>query len=313
MKAQAAAVLVAAAMLAGCVSDIPGEEIEKRYATSASQFLKLKDGTRLHYHDEGPRDGQVVMLLHGSNDSLFTWNAWSAALSDRYRVIRFDFPGHGLTGPTPVADYTAARYAAVITEVADALGLARFALGGNSMGGAMSWYYAAENPQRVRALILANAAGYPREGGPPAVFVLASLPVLGDLFSSMTNRDMIERNLKTVIADDRLVTPALVDRYTDLLLREGNRGATLKRFRTPPEDPEVWRRIATISAPTLVLWGDQDPWIPVGDAARFGQDIKGARVIVYTGVGHVPQEETPQQSASDVRAFLDGLGLAPVP
>jgi alpha-beta hydrolase superfamily lysophospholipase len=118
MRAIAAAVVfTAAGLLSGCVADLPAKTVEARYATPASQFMTLKDGSRIHYRDEGPREAPALVLLHGSNDALFTWDGWAGELSKTYRVIRFDFPGHGLTGPTPVARYDAERYAAVIDEV----------------------------------------------------------------------------------------------------------------------------------------------------------------------------------------------------
>lgn len=304
----AAVALAATALAGGCASDLPAAEVEALYAGPASQFLLLPDGVRLHLRDEGRRDAPVVVLLHGSNASLHTWEPWVRALSDRYRIVSLDFPAHGLTGPSPSGDYSTEAYTQVVEEVAVRLGLDRFVLGGNSMGGAVAWRYALAHPARVRGLILVDAAGYPREGGrPPLVFQLARAPVVGELFSRAVTRGMLASNLREVIADDSLVTDEMVDRYYALLLRQGNRAATLARLRGMGGGADLHAAIPTITAPTLVLWGDQDPWIPLADGERFAREIAGARLIVYPGVGHLPQEEVAAQSAADVGAFLATL------
>lgn len=304
-----AAALASLALLSGaaaCATDVPLPTLEERYTTAASRFITVSDGTRVHVRDEGLRDGPVLVLLHGSNAALQSWEPWVGQLKDRFRLVSLDFPGHGLTGPSATRTYGGPAYVQVVDDVAGALGISRFAVAGNSMGGAVAWQYAAAHPDKVRALILVNAAGYPRAnpGSQPLIFRLIRTPVVGEFLSGFSNRSLIESNLKEVIADDSLVTEAMVDTYWDLLRRPGNRQATLDRMRAPPADPEAWRRIATIRVPTLVLWGEVDPWIPASDAARFTADIPGSRAIIYPGIGHLPQEEVPARSAADVAAFL---------
>jgi pimeloyl-ACP methyl ester carboxylesterase len=313
LAAIAAAMLAAPVLLSGCAGDIPARDLEARYMSAASRFVTVDDGTRVHVRDEGPRGAPAIVLLHGSNDSLQTWERWVQVLSPTYRVISMDLPGHGLTGPSASGAYGGDDYVAVVDAVVRALGVGRFAIGGNSMGGGVSWRYALAHPDKVRALVLVDAAGYPRpaEGRPPLIFRLAATPGVGEALARLTSRGMIENNLKEVIANDALVTDALVDRYFDMLRRDGNREATLQRMRGSRGDPEAWRRIATIRVPTLVIWGADDPWIPASDAARFAADIPGARTVIYPATGHLPQEERPLESAAEVRGFLDGLAQEP--
>jgi pimeloyl-ACP methyl ester carboxylesterase len=301
----ALAAFLALGALGGCAKDLPAAIAEARHANAASQFLPLSDGVRLHMRDEGPRDAPAIVLLHGSNASLHTWEPWVAALKGRWRVVSLDFPAHGLTGPSASGVYDGAAYVRVVEETAAALKLDRFTVAGNSMGGYVAWRYALAHPERVAGLVIVNGAGYPREGGSPWVFQLARAPVLGELFSRLATREMLARNLREVIVDDALVTDAMTRRYHDLLLREGNREATLARLRAPRDAPEAWRDIPKIKAPTLVIWGREDPWIPVADAERFARDIPGARLLVIDRVGHIPQEEAPGPTAAAVDAFLD--------
>jgi pimeloyl-ACP methyl ester carboxylesterase len=290
----------------GCASDLPIAAAEQQYTSPASQFVQLSDGVRLHMRDEGPRNAPVIILAHGSNASLHTWEPWVASLKGKWRVVSFDFPAHGLTGPSASGVYSGANYVRVVDELAAHLKIDRFVLAGNSMGGAVAWRYAIAHPSKVAGLVLVDAAGYPREGDgkAPLVFRLARAPVLGEAFSMITNRSMLATNLKQVIVDDSLVTPDMVERYYDLLMREGNRKATLSRLRAGPDDPQAYKSISTITAPTLVLWGEQDPWIPLSDATRFAAEIKGAQKVSYPNTGHLPQEERAADTAAAVDTFL---------
>ena len=314
------ALVVPALSLSGCAKDLPIAVAEQRYMSPASQFVALSDGVRLHYRDEGPRDAPALILAHGSNASLHTWEPWVKSLSGKWRVISFDFPAHGLTGPSASGVYDGAAYVKVVDELAAHLGVTRFVLGGNSMGGAVTWRYALAHPDKLAGIILVDAAGYPRpDAKPPLVFQLARAPVLGEVFSALTSKSILAANLKQVFVNDAQVTPEMVQRYYDLLMRSGNRAATLSRLRQPIDQPEAYRAIPTIKVPTLVLWGQLDPWIPVADAARFGSEIAGAKVVTWPNVGHIPQEEVAGPSANEVDAFLTQVwapkpdGAAPKP
>src|SRR5262249_27254436 len=128
-------------------------ELAPRWAPPPSQFLEV-GALKVHLRDEGPRDDpSPIVLLHGTGSSLHAWDGWAAALKDKRRVIRFDLPGFGLTGPAPDALYGVERDIALTIAVLDKLGVARCVLGGNSLGGAVSWRTALMHPARVDKLI----------------------------------------------------------------------------------------------------------------------------------------------------------------
>ena len=81
--------------------DTDAAEMRAKYGGPPSQFVDIGDGVTVHLRDEGPKDAPAIILLHGSNADLHTWDPWVQALKDQYRVIRFDQVGHGLTGPDP--------------------------------------------------------------------------------------------------------------------------------------------------------------------------------------------------------------------
>ena len=305
----AAAVAVVALVLVVFVAatwapDRPLSELEARWAQPPSSFVQVQ-GMSVHLRDEGPRDDPVpVVLLHGTSSSLHTWEGWAQALRAGRRVIRFDLPGIGLTGPPPDADYRIERYVHFVAAMLDELGVSRCALAGNSFGGQVAWETALAHPERVEKLILVDAAGYPfQPESLPLGFLIARIPLLNRLMEFTLPRRVIESSLRNVYADPGKVTPELVDRYFELTLREGNRRALARRFAQAPAGihPE---RIAALKVPTLILWGRRDRLIPPGDAERFHRDIAGSRLIAFDRLGHVPQEEDPLATVTAVRAFI---------
>ena len=115
-KWAAIALLVAVAALFawGYAPDIPADELRTKYANAESEFVDLGDGLTVHLRDEGPKDAPALILLHGSNASLHTWQQWVDRLAKEYRIIRYDRPGHALTGPHPKAHYSAAGFVDVV-------------------------------------------------------------------------------------------------------------------------------------------------------------------------------------------------------
>lgn len=305
----AAAILLAAGagLALTWAPDRSVDELRARWAQPPSRFLEV-EGLQVHLRDEGPRDDpRPIILLHGTSASLHTWDGWVQALKAQRRIIRFDLPGFGLTGPFPDGDYRPAHYLRFMGALLDKLGIARCVLAGNSFGGQVAWLTALADPQRVEKLILVDSAGYPfQSSSVPIGFRIARIPVLNQLLRMILPRSLVEASVRNVYGDPGKVTPALVDRYYDIALREGNRDALVRRFAQFPSGPEAVR-IAELKLPVLILWGGRDRLIPPEDAARFHRDIAGSELAVFPGLGHVPHEEDPESTAAAVRKFL---GLA---
>ncbi|MGD9388174.1 MAG: alpha/beta hydrolase [Gammaproteobacteria bacterium] len=293
------------ALAAAWAPDRPVEELAARWAGSPSEFRPLQ-GMQVHLRDEGPADDPVpVLLLHGTSASLHTWDGWVAGLAGRERVIRVDLPGFGLTGPFPHDDYGIERYLEFIAALLDALQLDQVVIAGNSFGGQVAWEFAAAMPERVAALVLVDAAGYPfRPESIPLAFQLARFPALQPLIERLLPRHVIRASLRNVYGDPARVDDALVDRYYELALREGNRRALGLRFAHVMPTKERAARIRTLTQPTLILWGGRDRLIPPESASRFASDIAGSRLVVFDRLGHVPHEEAPEETLAVVEEFL---------
>jgi pimeloyl-ACP methyl ester carboxylesterase len=284
---------------------IPFEELRAKYETAESRYIEV-DGTRVHYRIEG--QGPTVLLLHGVLAQLQTWDGWVERLKDRYRLVRIDVPGFGLTGPLASGNYTPEHAVEFFEKVRAALGEERFHLAGNSLGGFLGWYYAATHPERVDKLILLDPLSYPQHM--PWIMRFSILPGIRRIARYCVPRMFITMGTLQVYGDKSKVTRATVDRYHELLLREGNRGAMIDFFSLadsyfgPGLTQGLWDAIPKIKAKTLLLWGQADAWIPVAHVERWKRDLPGLQVKTYPGIGHIPMEEIPEESAQDAHAFL---------
>ncbi len=295
--------------------DVPVDELLERYAPAPSQFREVW-GMEVHYRDQG--QGLPVILLHGLGSSLHTWEGWTAAMlqTGGYRVISVDMPGWGLTGPDPQKRYRIEDQVAFLDAFADSLGLQRFVIGGNSMGGWFSWNYALAHRDRVAGLILVDAAGLPQpssssEKSPsskrPAILQLNNGVPGKNYLRQATPRFIYKNIVKQVYVNDELVTRDLVSRYYLLMRREGNRQAFLDRASQRAGSKSRHAELAQLQLPTLILWGSQDPWIPLSSGRQFQELIPGSVLVEFAHLGHVPMEEDPANTVVPVLGFLGGL------
>tara|TARA_R110001592_G_scaffold7321_12_gene41131 strand:+ start:573 stop:1529 length:957 start_codon:yes stop_codon:yes gene_type:complete len=281
-------------------------ELSKRWAAEPSQFMQIA-GMNIHFRDEGPKsDEDPIVLIHGTSASLHTWDGWVDQLKTQRRVIRFDLPAFGLTGPDPKNNYTIEHYAEVVIAVLDELKVKKSVLAGNSLGGYIAWATAVLYPERVSQIILVDASGYPfKSESLPLAFKLSKNPITSRLLKNVLPKSLVKKSVENVYGNPDLVTSELVDRYYDLTLREGNRNALKERFKqTVPGD--LAKKISTINVPTLIIWGRKDKLIPIKLAMKFKKDIINSQLVVFDDLGHVPHEENPQATVAVVKQFLQG-------
>jgi pimeloyl-ACP methyl ester carboxylesterase len=308
---------IVAIFLALRTSDTDRDAMIAKYSGPAGAFVSGPAGQQIHYRDQGQRGGPAIILLHGSNSSLQTWEPLVERLGGTYRVVTLDLPGHGLTGGTPDKDYSADGMAAAVDVVAAKLGLDHFILGGNSMGGWVAWRYALAQPARVDALLLLDAAGMPLRKGekkPPSNigFRVLEYPFGRWLATQITPRSLVEQSLRGSVEKGAIVDDAMIDRYWELLRFPGNREATVLRSRMSKQ-PEMAARVGEIKAPTLILFGDKDRIINPSAAQTFHERIAGSEVILLPGIGHLPMEEAPDATAKAIADFLTRRLAAPTP
>lgn len=306
--------LIAATALAAFLwlraPDLPAAELEARFQSPQDHWLDLGDGLRVHYRDEGPADAPVLVLLHGYGDAYSTWEGWAAALRAGHRVISLDLPGHGLTAAPVGTQIDREAQARLVLRLAEALKLPRFVLAGNSMGGGVAWQAALLAPQALRGLVLVDAAGWPMPATTPSLaFRILAHPWGRALLERIDNRPLIRQALRAQVGDPALITDEVVDRWALYQRYPGHR-PILMSVAPGAQAPVTAERLAGLQLPTLVLHGELDPILPLEHSRRFAAAIAGAELIVYPGIGHLPQREIPARSAADVAAFVARLPAA---
>ena len=217
---------------------------------------------RIHFRDEGT--GPAVLLLHANFSNLLGWDPWAEALKDKYRVVRFDIPAFGLTGPDPSGDYSNERTLALTEKFADAVGLRRFVIGGTSLGGGIAIRYAAKHPDRIEKLILLNPGIL--EGRAMAQ-AGTRVPDAANILKYITPRALASYMLRSRAGDPSKITEEHVDRWYEMWMREGNRGAILDRLRVYGSSDVV----------EVVGTGEGARPDPVGQSQSTGADRAGSR------------------------------------
>ncbi|WP_422343149.1 alpha/beta fold hydrolase [Parasphingorhabdus sp.] len=300
-------VILVAAFFIFRTPDTDRTEMIAKYSNEASQFLDDGLGGKIHYRDEGNKNGPAILLIHGSNSLLQTWEPVVDRLGDKYRLISLDLYGHGLTGPHPNDDYSADAYIAAAVKVLDTVDVERAYWVGNSMGGWLSWRAGLAVPDRVSGLVLIDASGAQTdEKIKPYLGARLARSSIGQLLlPEITPKFLVRSSLEENFAQPERLTDELVTRYWELLRFPGNRQGSVTRGKTARE-PEKWAEIGGLNMPVLLLWGEQDKVIPVSHAKAFEEAIPGSKLIIYRDAGHLPMEETPDQVARDIGTWIEG-------
>jgi pimeloyl-ACP methyl ester carboxylesterase len=285
--------------------------LRERYGLSRSQYISV-DEQQLHLVDEG--QGPVIVLVHGSYGSLRMWRDWAEALKGRYRVIRFDRPGMGLSGANPDARYDGDAEAELIGKLADQLKLERFSLVGTSSAGEGVAHYAARHPERIDALILSNIAAGPLTPHPqPRPWWFKATLMVDPWFKGWHSQSLWRGVLEGNFADKSQVTPQLVREWTEL----NNRTQGWPRKPWPLGKPFAGTPadLAAIKSPVLLLWSDSDPETPVDDDGNRALALLPSTdksLVTIPKCGHMMPIECGKQSGAQAAAFLDRVHQAAV-
>jgi pimeloyl-ACP methyl ester carboxylesterase len=276
-------------------------ELEKIYGSPKTAYVSAL-GVNVHYQDTGASKNPIpILFLHGFGSSLQTWDSWSEALSSEYRVISLDLPGFGLTGEDPSGIYTDQRSVEVLEAFLKELQIPKVVLVGNSMGGKFAWQFAARYPNQVAKLVLISPDGYASPG--MEYGKKTEVPAIAELYRYFFSKTFLAMNLEPAYANPKTLNDALVNRYYDLMLAPGVRGAILARMQqTVLQDPIP--SLVTIKVPTLLLWGEKDAFIPIANSNDYLKVMPNAKRVSLPNIGHLPQEEQPTIGLAALKEFL---------
>ena len=298
----------------GTYLDIPREKLEAKYATGSSQFLDLPDGARIHFRDEGRPDNPAIVLLHGFNGSLFNFERLVPLLAKDFRLISIDLPGFGLTGAIPSANYTTESFIDTVTSLTNQLGIEKFLIAGNSMGGGVAWRYTLEHPAKVEGLILLASSGVgskedvkkfeERENNPPIVWKLMNSTLFKKFLNYYTPKFFATEGLKRSVYDQKFADADHANQFHDLVLLQGSRNAILSMTMGGRRQMYGPESLSKITSPTLVIHGEEDNIIGFERSSVFKENIDNAEIKIYPEIGHLPMYEDPVRTANDIIKFF---------
>ena len=234
-------------------------------------------------------EGRPIVLLHGWGTSGDSLSGIAKALEDRFRVYAIDLPGFGWTSP-PSAVWGMRDYASHIDAFMGSAKIPSASVLGHSFGGRIALALAAQDPHRVRSLVLVASAGIrPRRGPAYSLKVLAaklgkrlfSFPMWGGL-------------------GERLVS-AISQRVGS---RDYRNAGPMRSTLVKVVNEDVRGMLSSIRAPTLIIWGDRDQEVPRSSMEIMAGAIKGSQLEVLEGAGHFPFVDRPDTFGRLVRDFL---------
>jgi pimeloyl-ACP methyl ester carboxylesterase len=309
--------IVAALFLVMSRGNVSRSDLEEAYFTDNSEYMDVNvtslSGETLpinvHVQDHGDPLDPVIVLIHGAFSSSHTFEGWlDALLSEGYRVIMPDLPYFGLSEGflDNVTSYR--RSAEVVKAVLDAKGITSVHIAGNSLGGAVSWFFASAYPEMTQSVTLIDAV-HPslEQNGRDQVGRIARIGFVADVLSTFTPRFLMGALLRTAYGDPENLEDDVLDRYYDIIRKEGTRKAILTSVQEEEPSFTYEERLQSLSMPVYVMWGEKDTWIPVDTVALFQTSlgISDENIVIYPDLGHVPMEEDPRRTVTDYITFLE--------
>ncbi len=280
------------------------EYMKEKYSLPNSHFISW-NGTEIHYTESG--SGFPVLMIHGFGGSNRDFILLDSLIQGKYRVIRVDLPGFGLSDFPKQKDLDPDYikvYDQYFSFLLDTLHLDSCYVMGNSLGGLMSWNLAVNHPRVVKKLVLFNSAGYDMaEVIKSANAKIFKYKIVQLLLQKGMPEFLTKRGMSRVFYNKSLLTEDRTQRVNDFWNRKSN----LTQILSMASSTKYLNQnlIKQVACPTLIIWGKQDKVVSPKYADRFHADIKNSQEIIYDNCGHVPMLEKPESSAQDVLKFLE--------
>jgi 2-hydroxymuconate-semialdehyde hydrolase len=277
------------------------------------EFLDLS-GARVYYYAAGTRGAGVpVVLIHGFPTSGHLWGEVVPLVPAGHRVVVLDLLGFGRSDPPRDADVSIGGHACRVIELLDVLGIKRACIVGHDMGGGVAQSVAVQHPDRVSHLALVSSVAF--DGWPTraAKLARATLPLTRHLPAEIL-LSVARRRLLRGYTDKERGTRSL-EMYLRPFASADGRRAWVRHLRAldRAESVALSSRLAEIQAPTSIVWGERDPFLPAVLGERLHQRIGGSRIDCIAGARHFTPEEAPRAIADAIAALLEhsAAGMQP--
>ncbi|MFC7617346.1 alpha/beta fold hydrolase [Actinokineospora soli] len=243
---------------------------------------------RFHYTRTG--QGSPVVLVAGGAQWLYSFRDTIPALAEHHTVYAVDLPSQGYTRAADDFEYTIPAMGEAIGAFLDAVGVEKASLVGHSWGGAWSLSFVERHPERVDRLVLMDSPGLDKDlASQTALF---QVPVVGEAAVKLMRRSDFETSLRSAFAHQDRVTADVVDETWAWMSAPEARAAFVDLVRSQDYAP-IDQGLGRITARTLVVWGQEDQWLPAAYAHEYGARVPGAEVRVVPGAGHNVHEDDP--------------------
>jgi pimeloyl-ACP methyl ester carboxylesterase len=272
--------------------------LRRSVTREARRRMITVDGARVAYRDEGA--GEVLLLIHGLGGSSFSWRAVLPKLSEKYRVIAPDLPGHGQSDK-PRGEYSPAAFAVWLRDLLDALGIPKVTVVGHSLGGGLAMQFAHQHRDYCQRLVLLSSGGLGSEVG--LLLRMLSLPGAEFVLALLASRPRIDASTVAALREPSTVRESLSNRhYRQAFLR------TLRSVvdRRGQKICALDRLHALADLPAQIIFGERDRLIPVAHAHAAHNVLPGSHLHVIPGVGHNPHVQCPDAVADLVDNFVSG-------
>lgn len=302
-KLSTAALLASILLLAGCASTEHSLtnwafRIERVRADLELKQVQVEDFT-IPYLEGG--QGETIFLIHGFQSNKDIWVRFAGQLTNQYHVVVMDLPAHGDSNIRMDKRYTVPEQARIVAATMEKLQLTKpVHVVGHSMGGAIAANLSATAPQRVKTLVLMNAAGVeaPQPSGLMRALEKGKNPLI------VRNKDDYEAMLAFTMSDPPYIPFPMVNQLTrEAVAREPIATHIFADLRSP-DNPRAQDILPRVKVPVLVLWGDEDQVIDVSSTDVFCKWLPRCEVVILKGVGHAPQIERTNDTVQAYRTFL---------
>jgi len=304
------ALLSASAAAAGPEVDAPPrlslQALRELYRSPLDRVVDI-EGIEVYYRDEGR--GPAVLLIHGSQSTMRTYDELASRLRDRFRVIRYDVPPNGLSGPIPEAALGKLRPSDVPARLLAKLGIGKASVVGVSSGGTTGIFLAAEHPQLVERLIISCAPADPVD-----MSTLRKTPAM--LEAERRHGDYMDRSRtkpkafwRTYVdfysAEPGRISDAVVQQMYDFSRRTPERHTTALTG-VVADQPKAIAAMNAVRQPVLLLWGAADPLLPPSAAHALARHLKNASLsmLMIPDASHYPPIEIPDRYAAILETYL---------